>query len=106
MVQRQRMTRRALLAVGGDDRHLAEWLGSLLEAVETVGEDSIVIGEEQAHQRSPAGDSSSRSRSRSSSSMAASVSTLSTSRDTRRSSPALRWSFSFCRAPSIVYFSV
>src|SRR5438105_2452981 len=100
------MTGRTLFPIGGDDDHLTERLGRLLEALEPVRENSVVVREEEPHQRPSLADSNWRIRSRRSCSIDSSVSTANASRDTRRSSPALRCSFSFCRAPSIVYFSV
>ena len=55
MVQRERMARGALLAVGGDDGDVAEARRGLRERVEPVGEDAVVVRAEEAHQRPAAG---------------------------------------------------
>ena len=52
MVQRQRMARRALLAIGRDDGHLAQRLGRGDEALEPVGQNAVVVGGEEPHPRS------------------------------------------------------
>jgi hypothetical protein len=43
MVQRQRMTRGALLPVGRDDSYFAEWLSDFDEARKSVGQDSVIV---------------------------------------------------------------
>ena len=43
MVQRERMARRALLAVGRDDPDVAERARGAFEAFETAGEDPVVV---------------------------------------------------------------
>src|SRR5688500_495089 len=50
MVQRQRMARRALLAIRGDDRDLAQWLGGAHQAVEPVGENPVIVRAQKPHQ--------------------------------------------------------
>jgi hypothetical protein len=51
MVQRERVARRALFAVGRDDDDLTERRGSFLQALETVRQYAIIVGEEKPHQR-------------------------------------------------------
>jgi len=48
-MQRQRVTRRALLAVRSDDCDFAEWLGRGYKARQSLGEYSVVIGAENPH---------------------------------------------------------
>ena len=55
VVEGERVARRTLLAIRGDDGHLAERLGGADEAVEPVGEDPVVVRTEETHQRPGAG---------------------------------------------------
>ena len=50
MVQRERVARRALLAVGRDHGDLAERLGGLHQTLESVREDAVVVRAEETHQ--------------------------------------------------------
>ena len=50
MMQRERMARRALLAIRRDDRDLAERTRRRYEALEPEGEDAVVVRAEEAHQ--------------------------------------------------------
>jgi hypothetical protein len=45
------VTRRALFAVGRDDDDLTERRRSFLQALETVREYAVIVGEEKPHQR-------------------------------------------------------
>ena len=51
MMQRERMTGGALLAVRRDDGDFAQRLGRFDEALDAVREDAVVVGDEKAHQR-------------------------------------------------------
>src|SRR5262245_16119818 len=107
MVERERMARRALLAVGSNDGHLAQWLGSRDQALDAVGENPVVVGDQQAHRRQPSVPGTPRDASTSfrSSSRAVSASSAMAPRATALRSPPFLCSSTFCRAPSIVYFS-
>ena len=50
MVQRQRMAGRALLTVGCNDVHVAEWLSRFREAFDAVREDAVVVRDQEPHQ--------------------------------------------------------
>ena len=47
VMQRERMARRALLAIGRDDRDLAERLGGRAQALDAVRENAVVVGDQQ-----------------------------------------------------------
>ena len=49
MMQRERVARRALLAIGRDDGDLAERLGGFDEALDAVRENAVVVRDQQAH---------------------------------------------------------
>src|SRR5690348_3834167 len=51
MVQRERMARSALLPIGRDDDDLTQRLGRFLQTLEAVRENTVVVGEQEAHQR-------------------------------------------------------
>ena len=61
MVERERVARRALLAVRRDDGHLAERVRRGDETLEAAREDAVVVGDEKTHQAvvSPRGRESS-----------------------------------------------
>src|SRR6185436_16478254 len=105
MMQGERMAGRALLAVGRHHPHLAEGLGGSDQTLEAVRENAVVVRDEES-QPSPSFPCSSRKRFFNSRSSESTVSRLSAARATVLRSPAFLCSSTFCRAPSIVYFSV
>src|SRR4029453_10285304 len=50
-MQREGVTRCALLAVGGDDGDLTERFGGTHQAFEPVGEDAVVVRTQKTHHR-------------------------------------------------------
>src|SRR5262249_40520292 len=108
VVQRERVAGRALLAIGRDDRDLTERFRGGDQTLDPLREKSVVVGDEQTHrgvQSARASESRSVTRSRRSISSDSSASTVSAPRAMILRSPLLRCSSTFCRAPSIVYFS-
>src|SRR5687768_2540735 len=55
VMQRQRVAHRALFAVRRDDGHLAQGLRRLDQAVDAVGEDAVVVRDQEAHRAKAAG---------------------------------------------------
>jgi hypothetical protein len=49
MVERERVARRALLAIGRDNGHLTERLGGLDQTLDPLREESVVVRDEKAH---------------------------------------------------------
>ena len=49
MVERQRVRGRTLLAIGCNDRHVANLFGRAHEAVQAVGKNAVVVRTEESH---------------------------------------------------------
>src|SRR5438045_1816302 len=51
MMERERMTRRALLAIRRDDEDLAEGLRRFCQALDAVRQDTVVVRDQESHRR-------------------------------------------------------
>jgi len=51
VVEREGVTRRALLTVGSHDKYFAQRLRGLRETLDAVRQNPVVVGDEKAHER-------------------------------------------------------